>query len=158
MGERGPMPKPTKLRMLDGETRPDRVSKTEVQPREVAPKPYPGMSPAARRIFTTLLTETTAMHTAKAADEVMLSVLAEAVAHHRTAEKALNEYGLLMRYVDPDGMVDYRRCNAWATWRESALVIRSFARDFGLSPGARVGLNQPVLDPKDTGGSERLFG
>jgi P27 family predicted phage terminase small subunit len=146
MGRRGPVPQPTKLKLLHGESRPSRVGKPEPQPRETLPTAPNWFTDEAREVWDRTVRELDAMGLAFAADRDSLVVYVNAVVNYERAQKFLDIAGVMIKGVD-GGVV---RNPANAIVKQNAVLIGRFAREFGLTPSARVGLTIELSDPEGT--------
>lgn len=133
MGRRGPAPKPTRLRLLQG-AREDRVNQNEPKPRSLPPKCPPGVSPAVRAIWNYTVRELAHMGTTFAADRDALLCYCEAVVTHRKASALLAKSDVLIKGVHGKPV----RNPALQIQRDAAQTIRAFAQEFGLTPSARA--------------------
>lgn len=129
---KGPAPKPTRLRLLDGD-RKDRINEREPIPRGLPPQCPDDVAPDVHEIWTYTVRELDAMGLAFAADRDALRAYCEAVVTHRKACAVLAKSPVLIKGVYGT-MV---RNPAIAIQRDSAGVIRAFAQEFGLTPSAR---------------------
>ena len=145
MGQRGPAPKPTKLKLLHGETRPSRIGPPDPQPRETAPEAPGWLAVEARAVWDRTVAELKAMGLACAADTDALVVYCNAVVNHARAQQILDRSGVVIKGVD-GGIV---RNPANAVANHNAAVIARFAREFGLTPSARVSLTGEPREPED---------
>lgn len=132
MGRRGPAPKPTQLKLLQGD-RKDRINLREPIARDARPAAPDGMGADVREIWDYTLDELTAMGTVAAADRDSLVAYCEAVVLHRKASAILSHSTVLIKGLG-GGMV---RNPALAIQRDAAHTIRAFAQEFGLTPSAR---------------------
>lgn len=146
MGRRGPAPQPTKLKLLHGERRPSRVGQPEPQPRENLPRAPDWLTIEAHEVWDRTVAELDAMGLAYAADTDSLVVYVNAVVNYVRAQKILDLSGVMIKGVD-GGVV---RNPANALVKQNAVLIGRFAREFGLTPSARVGLTIELRDPEDT--------
>ena len=80
MGARGPLPTPTKLKVLRGETRPSRLNRTEPRPRSNRPRMPLDMGPVAKTVWRHVLREMGATGVITAGDADVLRVYCESVA------------------------------------------------------------------------------
>jgi P27 family predicted phage terminase small subunit len=145
MGQRGPAPTPTNLKLLRGETRPSRIGSGEPMPREALPEAPDWLADDARAVWDATVPELGAMGLAYAADTAALVVYCNAVAVHARAQRELDEHGVLV-----DGAHDVRVRNPAATVvSHSAAIISRYGREFGLTPAARVGLTASPPEPED---------
>jgi P27 family predicted phage terminase small subunit len=146
MGRRGPPPKPTKLKLLHGESRPSRVGNPEPQPRERLPRVPDWLTAEAREVWDRTVAELDAMGLAYAADTDSLVIYVNAVVNYVRAQKILDLAGVMIKGVD-GGIV---RNPANAVVKQNAAIVGRFAREFGLTPSARVGLTIELRDPEDS--------
>lgn len=138
MGARGPHPKPTQLKVLQG-ARPNRINFDEPPaPDGVAQCPK-GVSPAVREIWNYTVGQLEAMSCASPADRDALLCYCEAVVQHRRASEAVAEGGVLVRGTN-GGMM---RNPALAAQRDAAMMVAKFAQLFGLSPSSRSEIRHP---------------
>jgi P27 family predicted phage terminase small subunit len=136
VGRRGPPPKPTGLRVLQGERRPSRVSPLEPKPRSVPPAKPGWLSASGSDEWDLIVPELMAMGTVKAVDSTALAAYCEAVARLKVATELVARSGLFLR--DRDGAV--RKNPAVAQARDASNEVRAWAREFGLTPAARAPL------------------
>lgn len=130
---KGPAPKPTRLRLLDGD-RKDRINDREPIPRGLPPECPDDVSDDVRAIWAYTVRELDAMGLAFACDRDALRAYCEAVTTHRKASNVLAKSPVLIKGVYGT-MV---RNPAIAIQRDAAAAIRAFAQEFGLTPSART--------------------
>jgi P27 family predicted phage terminase small subunit len=152
MGARGPAPTPTQLRLLHGETRPSRIHQNEPKPRAVLPVAPDWLTDRARSVWDRTVAELDHMGMATMADQDSLVVYCQSVAHYEEACRLVNTAGLLIRGRD-GGVV---KNPAMQFVRDQAVLIRAYAREFGLTPAARVGL-ETGEQPEQHLGPQRLL-
>jgi P27 family predicted phage terminase small subunit len=135
MGKRGPVGAPTALRLLRGDPS-SRINEREPTPTDVLPEPPPEMAEDVRAIWDYTLAELAYMKTAVAADRDSLVCYCEAVIAHRKSSAVLAKSQVLIKGLH-GGMV---RNPALQIQRDSAMTLRAFAQEFGLTPSARAGI------------------
>lgn len=133
MGVRGPAPKPSKLRLLDG-THPERVNPREPLPSTELPEPPDDAADDVREVWDYTVAQLGVMGIASAADRDSLYCYCQAVVTHRKAAKLLAGSPVLIKGA-LGGLV---RNPALAVARDAAYTIRQFAQEFGLTPSART--------------------
>jgi P27 family predicted phage terminase small subunit len=138
MGKRGPAPKPTNLRLLHGD-RQDRINTNEPQPAEGLPVCPTEVSPEVRAIWDYTLGQLATMKLASPADRDALLAYCEAVVTHRRACELLAKSSILIKGLH-GGLV---RNPAVQIQRDSALLLRALAQEFGLTPSARSQISFP---------------
>jgi P27 family predicted phage terminase small subunit len=136
MGKRGPAPMPTKLKVLHGETRSERLNPDAPKPGGGPPVMPKGMSPRAETIWFRQL-EAMPAGVITVVDGDCLRAYCEAVARYEYAAQMLAETGPLA--IGQKGN-DIRHPLGQIV-RDNALLIRQFARDLGFLPSAREGLH-----------------
>lgn len=132
MGKRGPAPKPTNLRLLHGD-RKDRINDEEPQPADGLPELPPGTSPQVAEVWAYTLKQLGVMKLATPADRDVLLAYCEAVVVHRKASDILARSSVLIKGLH-GGLV---KNPAVQIQRDSAIVMRALAQEFGLTPSAR---------------------
>lgn len=132
MGRRGPIPKPTALRLLHGD-RPDRINKNEPQPADGLPECPADVDPGVRKIWDYTLAQVAHMRLATPADRDALLAYCEAVHIHRRASELLADSELII-VGHHGGMV---RSPLVQMQRDAAALMRGYAHEFGLTPAAR---------------------
>lgn len=135
MGRRGPAPRPTALKLIEGE-RESRINREEPLAREEPPEAPEELAPEVREVWDYTLAELTVMGLAKAADRDALVCFCEAVVNHRKASALLARSPVLVKGLHGNLV----RNPALAVQRDSAQLIRAFAQEFGLTPSARSGI------------------
>jgi P27 family predicted phage terminase small subunit len=142
MGKRGPQPKPTHLRLIDG-TR--RGGRTRLNPNEPMPAPCMPSMPAyleaaaqeewkrlSRKLFTLgLLTEL---------DRGVLAAVCAAYGRWVTAEENLEKMGRPLLYKTTNG--NWIQHPLVGTANRAAHAYVRLAAEFGMSPAARANIAQ----------------
>lgn len=132
MGRRGPAPKPTALRLIDGD-REARINRSEPVPRSGAVECPEDTPDDVRDVFEYTLRELEHMGVDAPADRDALMCYCWAVRNHRAASRVLAKSSLLVR-----GMHGHLVRNpAVIEQGKAARDIRVFAQEFGLTPSAR---------------------
>lgn len=132
MGRRGPAPKPTALRLIDGDKE-SRINRDEPVPRS-GPLTCPDDTPEdVRDIFDYTLAELEHMGIDAPADRDSLLCYCWAVANHRKASAVVAKSAILVKGLHGNWV----RNPALIEQGKAAAVIRAFAQEFGLTPSAR---------------------
>jgi|SRR5579862_6049475 P27 family predicted phage terminase small subunit len=132
MGLRGPAPKPTALRILDGEKR-YRINLAEPRPTNRPPEMPQWLTGKAADEWNRVLPELIHMGTAKAVDMAGLAAYCECVALFERLTVLVEATGPLI--VGRDGLA--HKNPAVAMLRGASAEVRVWAREFGLTPAAR---------------------
>jgi P27 family predicted phage terminase small subunit len=132
VGKRGPAPKPTALRLVDGD-RADRINLNEPAPAATRPQCPADASDDVRAIWSYTVAELESMGIAYAADRDSIICYCEAVVTHRKASAVLAKSPVLIKGVYGTLV----RNPALQVQRDAAMTVRMFAQEFGLTPSAR---------------------
>lgn len=136
MGQRGPRPKPTKLRLLHGERHSDRINDDEPAPRPTSPRKPAGLSDEVAAVWDRVVHELEGMDLAYSADTDAIRCYCEAVVQHARASDVLARTPVLVQGIHGN-MV---RNPALQVQRDNAATIRAFAQELGLTPSARTSI------------------
>jgi P27 family predicted phage terminase small subunit len=137
MGKRGPAKEPTALKIVKGTASPEDA--------DLEPTPAPGdlvaptqdgneLDDEVREVWDYTVAQLEGMGLAHPSDRDALLCYCEAVVAHRKASAAIARSGLLLR-TQRGGT--YMRNPLLVVQRDSAALVRAFAREFGLTPSAR---------------------
>ncbi|QLH39139.1 MAG: P27 family phage terminase small subunit [Defluviicoccus sp.] len=130
MGARGPKPKPTALRVLNGN--PSRRPLNDTEPRPIGEAAMPlHLTPEARDIWLTIVgSMPPGFYTA--ADEPLLTAFCEAAADHARATAALKDSPELVIEGKPNALLAIRN--------NAVRAMVPLATRLGLSPADRSGI------------------
>lgn len=141
MGQRGPAPKPTQLKELEGNPGKRRLPKQEPKPPAGRPRKPHGVSRnrVASRFWDEHAPLLEKMQLLTGADGAAFRLMAE---HYSVAVQAaidINSEGMTTR--DDDGNI--RKHPLLQIFRDNSLAYLRYAREFGLTPSARTVLHVP---------------
>lgn len=139
MGERGPAKMPTALKVLHGERRSSRLNEREPQGKGRPIMPA-NMSVGAQSVWRRILRAFGDNGIITDADRDTLRLYCEAVDRYVTAQKLYLELGPLVRGARRGEQV---KNPLHQVIRDNAVLVRSMARELGLTPSARTGLQLP---------------
>lgn len=142
MGKRGPAPKPTNLRILEGNPGRRAINYDEPKPKPIAPKPPTWLNKESKRIWKQLAEKLELLGLLTEVDLYDFQNLCLAAAQLRQAQTVLDEKGLIME--TPSGYLQ-QRPEVSIVHKNMEMVAKLSAK-FGLSPADRVGLG---VKPKD---------
>lgn len=154
MGERGPRPKPTKLRLLHGD-RPARTNQDEPMPDPDCPQCPEEATPEVKAIWDYTIEQLIVMGVATMADRDALLCYCEAVVTHRRASAILAKSQVLVPGKEAGTVV---RNPAVQIQRDAAALIRAFAGEFGFTPSARSEISRGGARGGTSDGSRYLTG
>jgi P27 family predicted phage terminase small subunit len=140
MGSRGPAPQPTKLKLVRGETRPSRINYLEPIPARSDLNPPEDLTEEARQIWHSTVAAVGHTGVLTAADTQTLRLYAEATARYRTAETMLAKTGPLIKGRNGELVKNPLH----QIVRDNATLMRSLARELGLTPASRTGLRSDL--------------
>ncbi len=136
MGRRGFPAAPGSVKLALGETRPSRVNFLEPSPRRRAPAMPKDMDDGAKAVWRRVLREMGHTEVIRAADADVLRCYCEAVSQYQTTMRLLTSSGPLVR-----SRGDLVKNPLHQIVRDNRDAVRLFARELGLSPSGRAGLN-----------------
>jgi P27 family predicted phage terminase small subunit len=137
---------PTSLRVLHGEERPSRINPREPRPGGV-PRMPTHMGVASRAIWRRIIRDYGPTGVLTAADSDILRLFCDAVARHDQASRLLEASGPLVRRR---GGTELVKNPLHQVVRDNATLVRSLARELGLTPSSRASLTgneAPGTDP-----------
>lgn len=149
MGKRGPAPKPTVLRVLEGNPSHRPLNKREPKPRIATPTPPAGLDKAARAHWNLLIAELERIPSLlTAVDGGVLAMICQAHSEWEQADAIVQESGLTINVKD--GQV----------WPHPAVKIRdvaakrykALAAEYGLTPSSRSRINLPKPSDEESDG------
>lgn len=151
MGKRGPAPKPTSLRVLEG-GHPERINRKEPKPADVAIAPTQPLTAYAQEAWDRLAPDLTAKKVLTGWDCQAFTAYCVAAGTFREASEHLQTYGLTGRGA-AGGEI---KSPYWQIMRDSIGVMVTVGGRFGLTPSDRAQLSIGGGDG-DKHGGERLL-
>lgn len=150
MGRRGPPPKPTRLKLLEGNPGKRRLPANEPKPRPVAPSCPRSLKLEAKREWRRIVPELDRLGLLAVIDRGQLAGYCQSWAIWVEAEEWLAANGRTYILRDEDGNVRYA-----APWpevkiaRDALADMRAFGARFGLSPSDRTRMTVPAAPEED---------
>jgi P27 family predicted phage terminase small subunit len=135
----GPPPKPTRLKILEGNPGKRPLPKAEPQPKRGIPTRPEGLTPEAKREWTRVTGELDRVGLLTVVDRAELAMYCQHWARWWEAQKLITVNGLT--YTTDKGEVKIRP--EVKSYQEDARLIRNFCADYGLSPSARARMVVP---------------
>jgi P27 family predicted phage terminase small subunit len=150
----GPRPKPTALKLLEGNPGKKRLNAREPRPTVEIPTCPAGLKPEARKEWRRLSKLLQAQGLIARLDRAALAVYCQAWARWLEAEQKVQEGGEIVK--SPNG---YPIQNPWLSIANAAAKeVRAFLQEFGLSPAARTRLHVVPKSSERDAFEEFLFG
>lgn len=149
MGSRGPLPKPTLLKVMQGNPGKQKLNKSEPQPRRGVGDPIEEFHPEALAEFNRLKEEGERIGTLTVADRSAFLAYCQEWSRYLRAIRFLKQNGEV--YDEPDGYGNVRRKAQPEVKiaKECLNQVRAFGRELGLSPAARGPLQVKVDNDSD---------
>lgn len=139
MGRRGPAPKPTVLRLIEGNPGKRPINRNEPKPPPERPTCPRWLSPEAKREWRRVAPELEKLGLLTRVDRAALAAYCQAYARWRQAEEVLQREGLT--FATESG---YLMPRPEVKVAEKAMqIIRAFCIEFGLTPSARARMTVP---------------
>jgi P27 family predicted phage terminase small subunit len=152
---RGRKPKPTSLKILQGNPGKRPLAKNEPRPTPTAPGCPTWLSPEAKAEWRRVVPELDRIGMLSRVDRAALATYCEVWATFVTAQRDLHEHGLRImafRTESADGLTIYvqpAKNPSVQIARDSAAQVRQFCAEFGLTPSSRARIDLPERDDED---------
>ena len=140
MGTRGPAPKPTRLKILSGETRPSVINYAEPIPAGGPLSPPIDLRPESREVWERVIAALGSTGVLTSADKDVLRLYCDALARYLEAESMLSKTGPLIK----GRAGEFVKNPLHQIVRDNADAVKKYARELGLTPAARVGLRGDI--------------
>lgn len=151
MGRRGPPPKPTPIRVLEGNPSRRPINENEPKPAEGIPAMPPHLDRRARRIWRDIVPELSRLGLLTVVDGEALAAYCTAASMAYNARKVLKEKGYTFK--TPSGYLQQRP--EVAILNKAMHLVKAFAQEFGLTPSARSRLSTDTAKEDDL---DRILG
>ena len=138
MGRRGPIPQPTRLKVLRGNPGRRRLSKGEPKPSDALPRCPRDLQPAARAVWKQLIPELAEMGILTHVDGRTLERYCVLWVRWQRAETFICKNGDVFAIKDDTGRVKYLQCFPQvAIANQLAQQLHRIEQDFGMTPASR---------------------
>ena len=141
----GRKPKPTRLKIIEGNPGRRPLNTKEPRPRLGRPTCPAWLLPEAKREWRRVVPELEALGMLTAIDRASLSAYCQSWGRMVEAEEQVNRYGSILKSKNSD----YVQVSPYETLRRhNAQAVRAFATEFGLTPSSRsrLSLTPPIDD------------
>jgi P27 family predicted phage terminase small subunit len=143
MSVAGRKPKPTHLKVLEGNPGRRSLNKDEPKPRPVAPTRPTWLMAEAKREWGRVVPELERLGLLTAVDRAALATYCQAWARYVEAEERLSHYGGILKSKSSD----YVQVSPYSTIsKQNAHIVRVLCAEFGLTPSSRGRMSVGKLD------------
>jgi P27 family predicted phage terminase small subunit len=155
MGFRGPAPKPTAIKRLEGNPGKRKLNEAEPKPMMGAPECPDYLDDVAKKEWGRLTTILTAMRVLTEADYIALANLCQAYSTLMDAQRQLNKTGIL--YKTKSGYI--QQSPLLGIIHTQTTIVNNLLREFGLTPSSRtrVAIAEPEKKPNRFAELERDY-
>ena len=154
MGKRGPAPKPTEQKLLEGTYRTDRAPHNEPKPRVMIPRAPEWLQGVALKEYNRHAKMLVGLRVMTEADRLALVAFTYEYGKWREAEEALNEEGPVLYSVKTGAAY----LNPWQGIASNHFKnMVKLMQEFGLTPASRSRIDAQPEDEKQTSLAEKLF-
>lgn len=144
MGRRGPAPKPTALRVLEGNPSHRPLPNREPKPLKGRPRCPSWLSDEAKKTWRELVPQLEAMGLLTRADGHLLAIYCETWAEYQAAVLYLRAFGTV--YEAERGVIARPEVGIA---QKARVLLRQYAQEFGLTPSARGRMVVPKTQAED---------
>jgi len=145
MGKRGPAPKPTALKLIDGNPGRRAINRKEPKPTAIIPKCPPWLSAAAKKEWRRVVPELERMGLMTIVDAAALTGYCVSWARLIEAQKFIEEHGMFYTVKDKVGQLKSMNKVPHISISEKAMdSMKAFCKEFGFTPSSRSGM---IADP-----------
>jgi P27 family predicted phage terminase small subunit len=134
MGLRGPAPKPTSIKRLEGNPGKRKLNELEPTPKAGAPECPDYLDEVARREWDRLTAILVSMKVLTEADYIALANLCQAYSTLMNAQKQMNKTGIL--YKSKSGYI--QQSPLLGIIHTQTTIVNNLLREFGLTPSSRT--------------------
>jgi P27 family predicted phage terminase small subunit len=153
MGKRGPAPKPTELKILEGTYRADRAARNEPKPRVKIPSCPAWLQGEGRKEYFRVARLLMELRVITDADRTALAAYAQQYQRWIDAEDMIRKSGILIK--SPNGFLMQNPCLPIAN---TALKnMQRLMSEFGLTPASRTRISAEPDDSQPKSLAEQLF-
>jgi len=143
-------PKPTALKLIDGNPGKRPVNKNEPKPRPVAPTCPSWMTARAKAEWRRVSPQLEELGLLTQIDRVALAGYCQSYADYVDAKEFIKKKGPVYAIKNEDGTVKYlQQVPQVAIAHKSLLVIKAFCQEFGMTPSARSRMSVAGADDGD---------
>ena len=150
MSTRGPKPKPTELKKVQGNPGHRPLNQAQPKPKMAVKKPR-GMQPIAQRLWDEYVPELSRLQVLTGVDSAAFRLMAEHFGFAVQAAKLLQEKGLTV--ATDEGV---KKNPLAQIFKDNSLAFKAYASEFGMTPSSRTRLKMPA-EAEQLSLAEQLF-
>jgi P27 family predicted phage terminase small subunit len=154
MGARGPKPKPSHIKLMEGTYRKDRVPKNEPRPKARAPSCPAWLSAEGKAEWKRQVGELSELGLLSTLDRGALTVVCEAWSDFMEASKLVDKHGRIS-VTDNGNVIQHP---AVGMKNKAAQLYLKACSEFGMTPAARTRVEAAAPEKEEPGDEERFFG
>ena len=139
MSTPGRKPKPTALKILEGNPGCRKLNENEPKPLPIIPDCPEWLSGKAKKIWEKLAPMLENMGVLTEADEIALAAICSLYARYKDLEKVIDKKG----YTEKNSRSGVKPVPEFAMSRDCLKLLKSFLSEFGLTPSSRSRINLP---------------
>ncbi len=148
MGRRGPPPKPTRLKLLEGNPGKRRLNRREPKPRLEAPRCPVWLSEEAKTVWRRTVLELKRAGVLTVVDGDALAAYCQTYARWKAAEEFLANHGDVYPLRDENGRIKYMQQFPQVSIARNLLhLLRGYQQEFGLTPSSRSRIEIQAAEP-----------
>ena len=141
MGKRGPKPKPTTLKILEGNLGKRPLNRDEPKPRIGFPRCPSHLSKNARKAWKNFSKELTDAGIGTHLDTTALGLLCTSYAQYLDAVENVAQFGAVWVERSGSKIPKFAYSPYWAVMNREWKNVRSMLAEFGMTPSSRTGLS-----------------
>lgn len=145
----GRPPKPTGLKVLEGNPGKRPLNKREPKTSKIARRPM-WLTSEAKKEWARIAPILKNMNILTAADQIALAVYCQAYADYIEAQKIIQENGITYEYTNKAGITNIVARPEVLIAQKNAEIIRKFCIEFGLTPSSRGRIQLPGEGKKES--------
>jgi len=149
MATRGTKPKPTAIKILEGNPGKRKLNKNEPQPTVKAPQCPDWLEPEAKAEWERRSKQLLVLGILTEVDEIAFAGYCQAYARWREAEEFISKHGSIVK--TPSGY--WQQVPQVAISNKSLLVVIRFCEQFGMTPSSRSRL---AVEPSDIAANDMM--
>lgn len=157
MGARGPAPKPSHLKLVEGTYRKGRAPKNEPKPKVEIPSCPSWLHREAKREWRRIVKELEVLGLISQIDRAPLAAYCEAYAEWWEADRTIKDEGRYVTFITKTGS-EYTQPHPAVAIKNNAIDrLRRFALQFGMTPAARARVEAVQRDDSPVDPAEKFF-